>query len=125
MLAVLSVSVTYYLPNVSSTHLTVLIPLFILAVPLFDALAVVMIRLYHHKPIYIGDHNHISHRFVHMGMPKTRAVLLVHLLSFVVGIGVLPLMWGDIKTAIIIVTQAVAFLLIITLLQFSVTDNND
>jgi len=125
MLAVLSVSVTYYMPNVSSTHLTVLIPLFILAVPLFDALAVVLIRLYNRKPIYIGDHNHISHRFVHMGMPKKRAVLLVHLLSFVVGIGVLPLMWGDIKTAVIIVLQAVAFLLVITLLQFSVVDNQD
>jgi len=125
MLAVLSAGATYYIPNVSSTHLTVLIPLFILAVPLFDAIAVVLIRLYHHKPIYVGDHNHISHRFVHMGMTKPRAVLLVHLLSFVVGIGVLPLMWGDVKTAAVIVIQALAFLLIITLLQFSVSDNNN
>jgi len=124
-LAILSVSATYYIPNVSSTHLTMLIPLFILAIPLFDAVAVVLIRLYLHKPIYIGDHNHISHRFVHMGMDKKRAVLLVHLLSFVIGIGVLPLMWGDVKTAVVIVAQSLAFLLIITILQFSVVDNND
>jgi len=58
-------------------------------------------------------------------MDKKRAVLLVHLLSFVIGIGVLPLMWGDVKTAVVIVAQALAFLLIITILQFSVVDNHD
>lgn len=122
LLAVLSASTTYYMPHVSSTRLTFLIPLFILAIPLFDAMAVVLIRLYNRKPIYIGDHNHISHRFVNMGMGKKRAVLMVHLLSFVVGIGVLPLMWGDIRTSMVVVFQGFAFLLIITLLQFSVSE---
>lgn len=121
-LAVLSASATYYIPNVSSTKLTFLIPLFILAIPLFDAITVVLIRLYHHKPIYVGDHNHISHRFVKMGMGKTRAVMMVHLLAFAVGIGVLPLMWGDIHTAVVVVAQAFAFMLIITILQLSVSE---
>ncbi len=117
-LAVLSAGVSYYVPDQSSTCLTFLIPLFILAIPLFDAVTVVLIRLYYKKPIYIGDHNHISHRFVKMGMSRKRAVLMVHLLTFVVGIGVLPLMWSDIKTSIVILIQALAFMVIVTLLQF-------
>ena len=118
-LAVLSAGASYYVPEVSSTKLTFLIPLFILAIPLFDAVTVVFIRLYHKKPIYIGDHNHISHRFVKMGMNRKRAVLMVHMLTFVVGLGVLPLMWADIKTSVIVIIQALAFMLIVTLLQFS------
>ncbi len=118
-LAVLSAGVTYHMPEVSSTKLTCLIPLFILAIPLFDTLTVVLIRLFYRKPVYVGDHNHISHRFVKMGMSKKNAVMTVHLLTLVIGIGVLPLMWGDAFTTAIIVIQSVIFLCIITMLQFA------
>ena len=119
MLAVLSASVTYYMPEVSSTRLTFLIPLFILAIPLFDTFTVVLIRLYYHKPIYIGDHNHISHRFVKMGMSRKHAVMTVHLLTLALGLGILPLMWGEVRTTAVIVVQSTAFMLIVTLLQFA------
>ena len=118
-LAVLSAGVTYHMPEVSTTNLTCLIPLFILAIPLFDTLTVVLIRLYYRKPVYVGDHNHISHRFVKMGMSKKHAVMTVHLLTLAVGIGVLPLMWGDIFTVVIVIIQSVVFLSIVTLLQFA------
>ncbi len=78
LLGVASVKVTYYNPASTGTRLAVLLPLFILAVPVFDAFAVVLIRLKNHKPIYIGDNNHISHRFLHMGCDRRPAVLLVH-----------------------------------------------
>ena len=118
-LAVLSAGVTYHMPEISTTRLTCLIPLFILAVPLFDTLTVVLIRLYYRKPIYVGDHNHISHRFVKMGMSKKHAVMTVHLLTLALGLGVLPLMWGDVFTVIVVIVQSVVFLSIITLLQFA------
>ncbi len=118
MLAVISARVTYYNPAISTTHLTILIPLFILAVPLFDTLAVVCIRLYNRKPIYIGDHNHISHRFLHMGMTRKSAVLLVHLTALVSGLGVLPLLWGDERTCAVLLVQGVTFILLLSILQY-------
>ncbi|MDD5729075.1 MAG: MraY family glycosyltransferase, partial [Victivallales bacterium] len=118
--AVISSSVTFYSADGSNSLLAILIPLFILAVPLFDTIAVVIIRLRAGKPIYIGDHNHISHRFVKMGMTRKQAVYMVHLLSLLLGLSVLPVLWGDEKTAAICVIQACILLLLVSFLQFSV-----
>ena len=125
ILAVVSARVTYYNPEVSSSKLSVLIPLFILAVPVFDTFAVVAIRLLNHKPIYVGDHNHISHRFYHMGMTRKRAVLLVHLLCLIAGLGALPLLWGDERVCGILLIQGLTIFLLLTILQYSSgTDRN-
>lgn len=118
-MAVLSAGASYYIPGVTTTKLTFLVPLFILAIPLFDLITVVCIRLYYKKPFYIGDHNHISHRFVKMGMSRKHAVMTVHLLAFVIGLGVLPLIWGNIATSVVVVIQAVFFMVIVNILQFA------
>ena len=118
LLAVVSARVTYYNPEVAAAKYSVLIPLFILAVPIFDAFAVVLIRLHNHKPFYIGDHNHISHRFVRMGLTRPQAVRIIHLLSVVAGLGAIPLLWGDARTSFVLLAQGVVILLILTLLQF-------
>ncbi|MFA6291784.1 MAG: MraY family glycosyltransferase [Victivallales bacterium] len=119
-LAVLGVLATYYSPSQASTYLPILIPFFILAIPLFDLCAVVVIRLRAGKPVYIGDHNHISHRFLNMGMTRKQAVLMVHLLAIAIGLSVLPLMWGDLRTTVISLMQAFTILLLVTLLQYKV-----
>ncbi len=121
--AVMSASITYFSRDYSLTRSPILIPLFILAIPLFDALAVVFIRLRNHKPIYVGDHNHISHRFVKMGLTRKRAVQMVHLMELMLGLSVLPLLWGDRKTAVVIIVQAMIFLLIITIMQIGAADS--
>ena len=115
--AVTAAGVTFFSKD-SATRLPVLMPLFILALPLFDTAMVVLIRTWNRKPFWIGDHNHISHRFVKMGMSRKQAVMLVHLLALTIGIGVLPILWGGFATAGIIVAQALLFLLARTMLQF-------
>lgn len=126
MLAVLSAKTTYYTPELSASPMNVLIPVFILAVPVFDTLAVIVIRIINGKPIYVGDHNHISHRFHHMGMSRKRAVLLVHILGIISGLGAMPLLWGDRKSCILLLIQGLAILLLLTLLQhFGKTTEQD
>lgn len=117
MLAVISAKTTYYMPEVSASHMNILIPVFILAVPVFDTVAVMIIRIINGKPIYVGDHNHISHRFHHMGMSRKRAVLLVHILGIISGLGAMPLLWGDRKSCILLLIQGLTILLLLTLLQ--------
>ena len=125
ILAVISARVTYYNPAIAASRLSVLIPLFILAVPIFDTFAVVVIRLLNHKPIYVGDHNHISHRFLHMGMTRKRAVLLVHLLCLISGLGAMPLLWGDERVCMILLAQGITIFLLMTIVQYSSNNENN
>lgn len=118
-LAITGALTTYYQQGITQTELAVFIPLFVLAIPLFDLLSVVIIRLKIHKPIYIGDNNHISHRFNKMGMTRKTAVLCVHLLAIIVSLSVLPLLWGDSHTAAVCLIQACVILLLISVLQYS------
>ncbi len=122
-LAVTGALTTYYQQGITQTELAVFIPIFVLAIPLFDLLSVVIIRLKIRKPIYIGDNNHISHRFHKMGMTKKTAVLCVHLLAIIVSLSVLPLLWGDSNTAAVCLIQACVILFLISILQYTVKKN--
>lgn len=62
----------------------VLMPLLILAVPLFDLVSVVIIRWRLGKPFYVGDTNHLSHRLVRRGCSKTQTVLILWLAAALV-----------------------------------------
>jgi UDP-GlcNAc:undecaprenyl-phosphate GlcNAc-1-phosphate transferase len=125
LIAYISMKITYFTPGVSSTKLNILIPLFILAIPLLDTLTVVLIRLKNHKPIYIGDHNHISHRFWHMGLTRANAVNMVHLLCIIAGLGALPLLRGDLFTSILLIVQGLFIYLMICFLQYAVTKGKE
>lgn len=117
--AVAAAEVSFFDISYSLSRFPVLIPLIVLALPLFDTAMVVVIRTLNKKPFWIGDHNHISHRFVRMGLTRPVAVLLVHLLSLSIGITALPIFWGDFRTAAILVFQALLQLAVVTILQFA------
>ena len=123
--AVVSAMVTFFDKSVSLSRFPVLMPLFILALPLFDTAMVVIIRTINRKPFWIGDHNHISHRFVRMGFTRKRAVMLVHLMALTISLGILPVLRGSFFTAAILVIQAILMLGIITFLQLYLSDRPD
>ena len=123
--ATVSAQVTFFDNSYSLSRFPVLMPLFILALPLFDTAMVVIIRTLNKKPFWIGDHNHISHRFVRMGFSRKQAVMLVHLLALTIGIGILPVLWGNFLTAAILVIQACLMLGIITFLQIYLSNRPD
>jgi UDP-GlcNAc:undecaprenyl-phosphate GlcNAc-1-phosphate transferase len=64
---------------------TVLLPLFVLAVPILDTALVTVIRLLEGRPIYAGGRDHTSHRLVYGGLSEKRAVLLLAVLAAAVG----------------------------------------
>jgi len=118
LLAITGVMSTYYTPENSQTPVPILIPVLILAVPLFDLLAVVCIRLRQGKAIYVGDNQHLSHRFTHLGLSRSQAVILVWLLSFTIAAGAVLLLWLPLLGAVIVLMQAVAILIVISIIQF-------
>mgnify|MGYP000224020967 CR=1 FL=1 len=92
MLGVLGALLTYYDAETSFGTYHFLVPFAILALPIFDTFAVIVIRLRLRQPIYIGDNNHISHRFVKMGYSRRCSVLMIHLFCIVAGLSGVALM---------------------------------
>jgi UDP-GlcNAc:undecaprenyl-phosphate GlcNAc-1-phosphate transferase len=123
--AVVACQVTFFDVSYSLSRFPVLMPLFILALPLFDTAMVVIIRSINKKPFWIGDHNHISHRFVRMGLSRPQAVFLVHILALTIGLGILPVFWGEFHTAVLLIIQSLLILAVITYLQFKLSKKED
>ena len=117
MLGVLGVMVTYSDGSLMQASFPLVIPVLILAIPFFDLCSVVIIRTRLGKPVYVGDHNHISHRFVKMGFSRRSSVLLVHALSLVFCAAGLALIRANYAVMALILTQVIALLIFMTILH--------
>lgn len=60
---------------------SILIPLLVLAYPIFDTLLVIILRRRRGQPISRGGTDHSSHRLVSLGLGRTETVLLIYLFS--------------------------------------------
>ena len=60
-----------------------ILPLLVLAIPLYDGVYVTVWRLRRGKSPFVGGHEHISHRLVQLGLSKRRAVFVLWLLTAV------------------------------------------
>ncbi|MCX7886973.1 MAG: undecaprenyl/decaprenyl-phosphate alpha-N-acetylglucosaminyl 1-phosphate transferase [Verrucomicrobiae bacterium] len=117
MLAVLPVITTFYQEATARTHLPVLIPVLVLAVPLADMALVCWMRWRRGQPITAGDTSHISHRLLKLGLPETWAVTLIYLITLTLGLGATVLLWAEPIAAAIVLAQAIGILAIVTLLE--------
>lgn len=85
LLATLTVTGTFY-QHSGSRHV-ILAPLCILAIPLYDFVTVILIRLKAGRSPFHGDKSHFSHRLVELGLRPARAVLTIHLATLMTGLG--------------------------------------
>ena len=65
----------------------ILAPLCVLAVPLYDIISVMLIRLKEKRSPFQPDKSHFSHRLVELGLQPRNAVLTVHLATLTTGFG--------------------------------------
>jgi UDP-GlcNAc:undecaprenyl-phosphate/decaprenyl-phosphate GlcNAc-1-phosphate transferase len=68
-----------YVDSVSPRPHTVLTPLCLLAIPIYDTLSVVWIRLREGRSPFHADKRHFSHRLVDLGLTKKQAVITIYL----------------------------------------------
>lgn len=117
MVASVTILGTYYREN-ASTMFTILMPVLILGVPIYDLLSVIFIRLHQKHPIFKGDKRHFSHRLVALGMNHRGAVLFIYLVSF--AFGTASLLIGMVKEwgLYLIFLQTVAFVAIVAVLEY-------
>lgn len=95
----------------------ILAPLCVLAVPLYDLVTVVAIRLRRGLSPFAADKNHFSHRLVDLGMSKTQAVLTIYLATATTGLGALLLHQVDTIGAVIILLVVASVLTLIGILE--------
>ncbi|MFH1021875.1 MAG: MraY family glycosyltransferase [Planctomycetota bacterium] len=106
---------TFY--EAGRTVFSIALPLLVLAVPLFDTVSVVWIRLREGRPVFVGDRRHLSHRLVDLGFSRTVAVLVIYLLTFGAGAAATLLPRLDDVGAIVVLLQAAGGLSIVWLLE--------
>lgn len=87
LLAFLTVRTTYYSPDAAGGWYAVLMPLVVLAVPLYDFASVVLIRLSQGRSPFVGDLQHLSHRLARRGLSRRAAVLVIYGLTGITALG--------------------------------------
>ena len=116
-LAVLSMLATYYTGGPGGQYY-VYAPLVLLAVPLYDVVSVITLRLAERRNPMVGDTRHFSHRLLRRGMSPRKAVLTIYLAtaSTAIGASLLPHVRSA-AGAVMLLAQAVAIVLLIALLE--------
>ncbi len=121
--AVLTLRTTYYHEALSGRWYPVLMPLVVMAVPLYDFLSVTILRVSQGKSPFVGDTQHFSHRLRKRGLSDTQTVLTLYLATLCTGLGAIFLYQVNLASAILIFVQTVMVLSIIAVLE--TTASND
>lgn len=97
-------------------RLAIITPVLVLAVPIFDTASVVWIRWRNHRPIFIGDKNHFSHRLVSFGMSQSKAVFFIYLVAGLMGLLAILVSTLKLEQAVFLLLYAAATFVIIGIL---------
>jgi len=115
-IAVSTLLSTYAGVKGSAPH-AVLAPLCLLAIPLYDMISVISIRLSEGRSPFQADKKHFSHRLVELGMSKKQAVGTIYLATLTCSLGALILPRTDWIGAGIVIAIVLAMLALIGLLE--------
>ncbi|MDI6907404.1 MAG: MraY family glycosyltransferase [Thermoanaerobacterales bacterium] len=69
----------------SATAVSVLVPIVVLGLPLFDTAFAILRRARNHRPIFYPDKGHLHHRLLRIGLSHRGAVLVVYGVDVVLG----------------------------------------
>ena len=117
LVATFTILGTYYKGSFP-TPFPVVMPVIVLALPLYDTASVILIRLKLGKPIYIGDTNHFSHRLVKLGMSRRGSVLLIYLVTLATALPALLLPYVDMGGVAIVLLEVVLVLGVVGFLEY-------
>jgi UDP-GlcNAc:undecaprenyl-phosphate GlcNAc-1-phosphate transferase len=122
LLAVVSVRTTYFDESATAHPANwygVLMPLLVMAVPLYDFTSVTVIRLLAGKSPFVGDHNHFSHRLARKGLSPRTVVMVIYLATLATGLSGVMLAQLEGWQAAIAAAQTLTVILMLALLERS------
>jgi UDP-GlcNAc:undecaprenyl-phosphate GlcNAc-1-phosphate transferase len=118
LLGAMTVVGTYHVSGVDSPF-SVLAPLLVMAVPLYDTISVVSIRLQEGRSPFQGDRRHFSHRLVARGLTPPQAVWTIDLVTLAGGLGALLLHRLDAWGASLVMAQTGCLLGVVAILELA------
>ncbi len=117
LLGTMTVVGTFY--KTGSSPYSVLAPLLVMAVPLYDMTSVVLIRLREGRSPFKADRRHFSHRLVAHGLTPPQAVWTIDLVTLAGGLGALLLHELEWPGATVVLAQTGCLLGVVAILEFS------
>lgn len=78
------------------TVMTIVLPVVILGLPIFDTLFAICRRIAHHKSIMQADRGHIHHRLIDAGLSQRQAVIILYAITALLGIFAVIILESDI-----------------------------
>lgn len=125
LMGVVTILTTFYDPAQKLQPMGVLVPLVVLAVPLYDSMSVIVLRLRAGESPFRGDHRHFSHRLVRRGMSRRRAVYTVYLATAATGLPAIVLPRVSWSVAVLLVLQCLCVVTMIAVLEHADADRHD
>ncbi len=114
-LGALTVRTTFYAGQ--GRWYTLLMPVIVTAIPLYDLLVVLIVRLHRGRSPMQGDTNHFSHRLTRHGFSKKGAVLVIYAATLACGISAPLLALVSSTAALLVGVQTIAIVAIIAILE--------
>jgi UDP-GlcNAc:undecaprenyl-phosphate/decaprenyl-phosphate GlcNAc-1-phosphate transferase len=121
----LTVAGTYFRYEPNNSPYSVVAPLLVMAVPLYDSTSVTLIRLREGRSPFRGDRRHFSHRLVDRGLTPPQAVRTIDLVTLASGLGALLLHRLDAPGACVVVAQTLCLLGVVAVLEVSPSNANE
>lgn len=118
MLGAMTVVGTFFHTGIDSPF-SVLAPLLVMAVPLYDTTSVILIRLSEGRSPFLGDRRHFSHRLVARGLTPAQAVWTIDLVTLAGGLGALLLHRLDVWGAGVVMAQTGCLLGVVAILELA------
>lgn len=73
-------------PLKSTTMIATIVPMFVLALPIFDTAFAILRRMINKRPIMEADKGHLHHRIMAVGLGQKRTVLMLYCISGIMGV---------------------------------------
>jgi len=118
LISVAAIRTTYFhQQDQAGVWFNTLMPLIVLAVPLYDFISVTVLRLAQGNSPFIGDQQHFSHRLVKRGMSRRQAVITIYIATACTGLGATILHQLSGLGCLLVFVQTLLILLIIAILE--------
>jgi UDP-GlcNAc:undecaprenyl-phosphate GlcNAc-1-phosphate transferase len=111
--------------NPQTNKLSVLIPLVVMAIPLYDFFSVIVLRKLAGESPFKGDHRHFSHRLLRRGLSPRQMVFTIYLASGGTAVGAILMRYVGTLPAILIFLQTLCIVTIIGILEYTPSKNEN
>ena len=125
MLAVATTLAAFRTPRALNVFFPVVVPLVIFAIPLYDTISVLVIRMKDGRPLFGADRSHFSHRLMRLGMGDRMVLLTVGLTVMATSPGATIPYGSSTWRVVIPAIQALAVILVIVQLELVSARNRE